>query len=334
MTSCETANPCPNGAQSVQPTADRIISSLPQMVADAYAKPLLRAFGAPAPQPPEAPGKASVVALHLATAFYRLAIVLDVLRFYGERSRLPKLELVPLVMMMEALAGQQPRAVAERLYRQALVVSPNLAEAHYALACLSRDEASHDRALDGYAAALRLSPHLEAPAHAYLHANAHWERATIFEDLGLNAEALIEYRAALARLDKFGVHHIRVARFFRRLGLLEEAAEHFRRCMTYSHRYFAEFILPPLQPPRPPVSPMVEVIHTNRRGEQVVFWQGAYFSVPQMLWPVSPKELEDVVASMAVPHPKGVLGLLRRLVDQRPPTIRRASSIAALEDLP
>src|SRR5260370_598241 len=189
MASCETANPCPNGAQAVQPTADRIISPLPHMVADAPAKPLPKALGAPPP----------------------------------------------------------------------------------------------------------LSP--EAPADAYRHGDAHWERATIFEDLGLNAEALIEYRAALTKLDRLGVHHIRVARFFRRLGLLEEAAEHFRRCMTYSHRYFAEFILPPLEPPRPTVSPMVEVIHTNRRGEQVVFCHGAYFSVPQTLWPVGPNKLEDVLPS-------------------------------------
>lgn len=314
-----------------------INSSLMQMAADAYTKPLLRALGAPAPQTIEGPVRASLFALHLAAAFYRLAIVLDVLRFYAERAHVSELEIAPLAMAIETLVGEQPRAVAEGLYRDALAVSPELAEAHYALACLLRDQHSDQHALESYAAALRFSPHPGTPAHAYLHANAHWERATMLEYLGSDVEALVEYRAALAKLDRFGVHHIRVARFFRRLGLLEDAAEQFHRCMTYSHRYFAEFILPPLTQPQPPAPPVIEMIHTNKRGEQIVFWQGAYFAVPQARAPVTPNELENFAGGEPqLPRKKskkkGLLRRIRNLVDQTPRPIRRATSIAALED--
>lgn len=318
---------------AVRPKVDADMSFLRQMVVRAHAEPLLRAFGAPAPEHVDYPARASLSALHLATAFHRVAVVLDVLQFYCARGQLSASESDPLEMLIEALKGEEPRAAAESLYRQALAFCPQSAEAHYGLARLLRASATSAEILEGFAASLNFPPHPEAPAHAYLHANAHWERAIIFEDLGSSAQALSEYRAALAMLDNFGVHHLRVARFFRRLGLAEEATEHFRRCMTYSHRYFAEFILPPLDPAKVPVAPAIEVVHTNRRGEQVVYWQGAYFAVPQGRGGVTPKDLDDAAAH--VPRlPKGFLAMVRRLVEPVPPKIRHATSVAALEDLP
>jgi tetratricopeptide (TPR) repeat protein len=318
---------------AVPPALDAI-ASLPQMVAEAHASPILRAFGAPAPKHAEDHKKADLVALHLATTFHKLAVVLDVLRFYGERSRCQTSELALFGLIDDILEGRNPRATAAALYRQALVLHPRLAEAHYALARLLRADVDRQQTLDGFAAVLLLVPHPEAPSHAFLLANAHWERAIIFEALGSTVEALSEYRAALTKLDNFGVHHVQVARFFRRLGLVEEAAEHFRRCMTYSHRYFAEFVLPPLEPAQPSAVPSIEVVHTNRRGEKVVFWQGAYFAVPRERWPAGPKEFENAAIGMPEEPAKGLLGLLRRVVDRSPPAIRRATSVAALEDLP
>jgi tetratricopeptide (TPR) repeat protein len=279
-------------------------------------QPILRSFGAPLSDLifrslREAP---SLVVLHLAAAFHRLSIVLDVLNFYARRTQLPTADFPALTLLIGVLDGEDPNSTAIKLYRRAVDLAPDLAEAHYGLARLAQRTSELEVALSEFETVLRLRPHREAPPHAFLHANAHWERATILECQGRNEEALQAYRAALGGLDTFGVHHIRVARFLRRLGLLEEAAVHFRRCMTYTHRYFPEFNLPPLAPAESVNSPSMDAIYETQRGDVVIFWQGQYVAVPPEHWPISQE---------------GITELASKPVDP----IRRATSIAALETL-
>ena len=155
--------------------------------------------------------------------------------------------------------------------------------------------------------------HALAPSpSAYLHANAHWERATLLEDVGRDADALQAYRAALSGLGSFGVHHVRVARFFRRMGLIAEAIAEFRKCMAYSHRYFPEFMLPPLSAAPGAEPAAVTPIYETTTGDVVVFHEGQYLAVPAGLWKRSASEVTAITADMAAAS-------------------RRASNIAALE---
>jgi tetratricopeptide (TPR) repeat protein len=305
---------------------------LEQLVAQAHAKSLFRACGAPGPEYLWQPGKAAVVALHLGTTYYRLALIEDVLNFFAARGRLRAENFVPLALIGETLEGQDPRATANHLCLQAIALNPGLAEAHYVLARLAQARGDANRALECFSAVLRLSPHPQSSPLACLHANAYWERATIFEDRGLYALALADYCAALTRLQNFGMHHVRVAQFLRRLGLLDEAAEQFRRCMPYNHRPFPEFILPPLVAPTVSAAPSIEVIHEMGQGERVVFWQGNYFAIPQLLWPATPEQLSQaavVPASPMAPN-RGRNGTQPSAVDGSSQTeIRRAKSIAA-----
>jgi len=305
---------------------------LEQLVAQAHAKPLLRACRAPGPEYLPDPDKAALVALHLGTTYYRLALIEDVLTFFAARARLRADEFAPLALIRETLEGQDPRATANHLCLQAIVLNPVLAEAHYVLARLAQARGEANRALECFNDVLRRSPHPQSPPEAFLHANAYWERATIFEDRDQNALALADYCAALARLPSFGAHHVRVAQFLRRLGLLEEAAEQFRRCMVYSQRHFPEFILPPLVPPTVSAAPSIEVIHELREGERVVFWQGSYFAIPALLWPATPEQLSQtaVVPPSPMAPNQGRNGAQLSTIGRSSQTkIRRATSIAA-----
>jgi tetratricopeptide (TPR) repeat protein len=241
-----------------------------------------------------------------------MSIVLDVLNFYATCTQLPTEDFPALTLLIDVLRGVDANKTAFQLYREAADLVPDLAEAHYGLARLAQGKLDLQLALAEFETVLRLRPHREAPPHAFLHANAHWERATILEGWGRNEEALQGYRAALAELDTFGVHHIRVARFLRRLGHLEEAAVHFRRCMTYTHRYFPEFNLPPLVPAASKASSPIEAIYETQRGEIVIFWQGEYVAVPSEYWPISQEGILELASKPIKP-------------------LRRASSIAFFE---
>jgi tetratricopeptide (TPR) repeat protein len=294
------------------------VSNAPPPLSDvalrAAEQPMLRTFGAPSPELifrslPETP---SLVALHLAAAFHRMSVVLDVLNFYARRTQLPTADFPTLTLLIDVLKGEDANRTAVKLYREAADLAPDLAEAHYGLARLAQGKLDIELALAEFETVLRLPPHPQAPPHAFLHANAEWERATILESQGRNEEALRAYRAALAALDSFGVHHIRVARFLRRLGRLEEAAFHFRRCMTYTHRYFPEFNLPPLASAASVSSPPMDVVYETQRGEMVIFWQGEYVAVPPEHWPITQEGISELASRSTNP-------------------IRRATSIAALE---
>lgn len=293
------------------------LGSLSELATNSGRNDVLRAFGAPGPELIQKclPKEPSLVALHLAATFYKIAVVLEVLEHYATSAKLGVEDFPVFSLVVNALQGRDARVQAKALYHRATEFAPNLAEAHYALARLSQAEPDPEAALAGFEKVLSLSPHSEAPAHAFLHANTRWERATIFEDQGRDDEALLSYRAALGELGTFGVHHIRFARFLRRLGRLEEAAVHYRHCMAYTHRYFPEFILPPLTTPDISVTPPIDVICNTQHGEAIIFWNGAYLAIEGKDWSpdlTKPQELDRRLAS----------GL----------SYRKANSIAAFED--
>jgi len=183
-------------------------------------------------------------------------------------------------MIAEPNDESSSRAIARSCYTYSISASPDLAEAHYNLGRLDQADSSREAALARYRRVLELQPHERATPHAHLLANAHWESATLLEDLGRSQEALVAYRAALAGLSSFGVHHIRVAKFFRRMNCMTEALTEFRKGMGYSHRYFPEFLLPPLTAAEPVPPARLRPIHETARGEIVVFWQGQYYALP------------------------------------------------------
>ena len=126
------------------------------------------------------------------------------------------------------------------------------------------------------------------------------------------ADALQAYQAALSGLASFGVHHARVARFFRRIGLVAEAIAEFRKCMAYSHRYFPEFMLPPLSAAPSAEPAPVTPLYVTTAGDVVVFHEGQYLAVPARLWQGSAGAVTAITADMAAAS-------------------RRASNIAVLE---
>jgi tetratricopeptide (TPR) repeat protein len=277
-----------------------------------HANPILRGLGAPDPARISEANQAGLVMLHFASAHHRLAVILDVMRYYARQANLDPTDYPALASAEAACREHGAHEIAEDAYRHAIALAPTLAEAHFALARLHQLQAKHDLALSGFATALEHPVHALASPSAFLHANAHWERATLLEDFGRDADALQAYRAALSGLASFGAHHVRVARFFRRMGLITEAIAEFQKCMAYSHRYFPEFMLPPLSA-APAVAPTpVTPVHVTSTGDVVVFHEGQYLAVPASLWQRSAGELTAITADMAAAS-------------------RRASNIAVLE---
>ncbi len=291
--------------------------SLTELAINVAQNHLLCAFGAPVRDVAiDAVSKdPGLVALHLAAAFYKIAVVLEVLEHYASRAQLTIEDFPVFSLLVNALQGRNARIQAKALYNHAIELAPDLAEAHYGLARLAQAASNKEAAVIGFEKVLSLAPHPEAPTHAFLHANARWERAILLEDLGRDDEALRSYRMAVAELGTFGVHHIRFARFLRRLGHFEEAARHYRHCMSYTHRYFPEFVLPPLTMPVVPVTPPIDIIYSTQRGEPVIYWNGTYLAIDGKEWSedlMNPQQLDQRLAS----------GLSHR----------KATSIAALED--
>ena len=278
----------------------------------AHASPILRGLGAPDPARIGEANQAGLFMLHVASAHHRLAVILEVMRYYARQANLDPTDYPALVSAEAACRERSAHAIAEDAYRHAIALAPTLAEAHFALARLRQLQGKRELALSGFATTLEHGVHALASPSAFLHANAHWERATLLEDFGRDAEALQAYRAALSGLASFGVHHVRVARFFRRMGLITEAIAEFRKCMAYSHRYFPEFMLPPLSAP-PAVEPTpVTPVYVTSTGDVVVFHEGQYLAVPASLWQRSAGEPTAITADMAAAS-------------------RRASNIAVLE---
>jgi tetratricopeptide (TPR) repeat protein len=290
---------------------DTIKSSLDAARA-AHANPILRGLGAPDPARISETTQAGLFMLHFASAHHRLAVILDVMRHYARQANLDPTDYPALASAEAACGERRARDIAEDAYRHAIALAPRLAEAHFALARLRQLQGKHELALSGFATTLEHPVHALASPSAFLHANAHWERATLLEDFGRDADALQAYRAALSGLASFGVHHVRVARFFRRMGLITEAIAEFQKCMAYSHRYFPEFMLPPLSAAPAAEPTPVTPVHVTSTGDVVVFHEGQYLAVPASLWPRSAGELTAITADMAAAS-------------------RRASNIAVLE---
>jgi hypothetical protein len=93
-----------------------------------------------------------------------------------------------------------------------------------------------------------------------------------------------------------------VARFFRRIGLVAEAIAEFRKCMAYSHRYFPEFMLPPLSAAPSAEPAPVTPLYVTTAGDVVVFHEGQYLAVPARLWRGSAGAVTAITADMAAAH--------------------------------
>jgi tetratricopeptide (TPR) repeat protein len=292
-------------------------ASFGDLLKNAACDPVLRGLGAPSQESISIflSREPALLALHLAATFYRAAVVFEVLDSYSAQACPVVEEFQARAVLIAALRGKAPRAVAATLYHYAGKLAPELAEARYGLARLAQAASEMTQALASFKEVLRLSPHPRSPSHVALHGNAYWECATIFEQQGHDQAALEAYRSATSRLESFGVHHIRVARFLKRLGHLEEAAGHYRRCMTYTHRYMPEFTPPLLSDDAPTPAALVslDAIYTTQKGECVVFLNGQYVAFDAREWPLD------------------TAGLQRRLSEGLPH--RTATSITSLEEV-
>jgi len=298
---------------------DSAIEAIRCRADQAYGDNVLRGLQAPDPalwpdQPEAGSGERSgLFALHLGAAFHRRAIIVDVMLFYRNRARLEAADYPSLALVGADGDGNASRESARACYAAGIALAPDLAEIRFNLARLDQLDGNREAALAGFETALGLTPHADASPHAHMEANAHWESATLLEDLGRDAEALAAYRKALANLASFGVHHQRAARFFRKMNCLDESIAEFRKGMGYSHRYFAEFVLPPLTPAAAAASPALQPVYETTGGETVVLWQGAYYALPAAMW----QSLDDGAESLSETQMAGA---------------RHAVSIARLEN--
>jgi len=287
-------------------------------------------------------GQPALASLHAGAAFHRLAMISEVVEAYRREANLPTDEPAYLPLLLQPLAGEPPQATAKRLYRTALRMDERFAEAWFNLARLLQAGGDASGALVAFGRAAALPPHPRAHANAQLHANAHWHIATLLEEVGRDDDALNHYREALARCDNFGVHHVRVANFMRRRGLLTEALTHYERLMTYSHRYFTEYVLPPLAPTSQTTSadtPNLDVLYETSDGFSVVFWNNAYYRLPKEMLPVTAAILEQMVKSESADpsQEKSFFRLLAWLFGRsrtaKGPSIQRAHAISEFEPL-
>lgn len=248
--------------------------ALVELSAETYAQDVLRAFGAPHPAADTA--FRELVGLQVATAWHRLFTVMELLEFYRARAELEPAEfdiLSKLAAVGDAsAAGQRARTA----YSLTLAMAPRLAEAHFGMARLHQAQGRLAEAVAGMDAALQHPVHPNASPHAYLHPNAHWERARMLTLLGRQQEALASFRAALQGLQNFGVHDPEAGRLLRRTGHLEEALALYRQGMGYTHRYFPEFMPPGLHPAPAARPPSIDLVYQTAGGDPVVFWEGRY----------------------------------------------------------
>lgn len=291
--------------------------SIRSLASHAYDDAVLRGLQAPDPaflasQEAESADRFSLFVLHLGVAIHRKAIITDVMHHYARLSGLDRQSYPPLSVLDPTEWDDTADSLAMQCYDSCVANDDSLAEAHYNRARLLQRLGDRHSALKAFQECLERSPHGRSSPHAHLHANAHWESATLHEAVGQPDEALKAYRAALAGLGQFGVHHVRVARFFRKQGLVDEAVAEFRKCMGYSHRYFPEFMPPALVDEEADAPTQNECIYETEQGECVVLWQGRYHALPSSIW--------HAVVDDSTPLSADVVA-----------ETRHASSIAALE---
>ena len=264
--------------------------------------PLLKGLGFPKPDT----SQCALTFLHAGAAFHRLAVMLDPIQEYARSAQLPASEPSYLHLVERCLNGELPRSIALRFYRASLRVDAHLAESWFNLGRLLHDSNDLQGALVAYGRASALAPHPRAQSHAQLHASAHWYSAIAYEKLGCQDDALTSYRAALAKCDNFGVDHLRFAHFLRRLGLVREATEHYQKLMTYTHRYFTEFVLPSLyiQDPSLHTSSLApEEVYQTSSGDKVLFWLGDYYRVRQTSIPRDMNASEALLSHLQASSP-------------------------------
>jgi tetratricopeptide (TPR) repeat protein len=287
-------------------------------------------------------GQTALAALHAGAAYHRLAMICEVVDAYASEAQLPADEPAYKSFLLSCIVGEPPMATAKRLYRTALRIDDQLAEVWFNLARLLQASGDINGALVAFTRAAALPPHTLAQANAQLHANAHWHMATLLEEAGCDEDALLHYNEALARCHNFGVHHVRVANFMRRRGLFSEAQAHYEQLMTYSHRYFTEYVLPPLAPTSQTtsdVTPNLDVLYETSDGFPVVFWNNAYYRLPKEILPVTAAILEQMVKSESADpsQEKSFFRLLAWLFGRsrtsKGPFIQRAHAISEFEPL-
>ena len=297
---------------------DKTVPGLAAAITEARESWLLVDVGTPTAEAAASVPEEALAWLHLAVAYLRASIIGDLGEYYCRQSHLDLADLgfgADLARLGGAIGAR--RQAAEH-YSRAAALKPNLAEAHYGLGRVEQlglgRPVDREHALTAFDHCLQHPAHPATPPHAHLHANAHWESAWLLDQLGRTDAALAHYRQALSLLDTFGVHHIRVARFLRRLGLWDEAARHYVICAGYTHRYFPEFILPPLVPAPQATGPAEpDEVFTTPGRDRVFFHGGKYVLVPDELGRPSATALDELLGQLGDDGP-GVErgGFLRR----------------------
>lgn len=188
------------------------------------------------------------------------------------------------------LTGSEPLPVkVRRCYEVALALAPHHAETHYNLGTIEQRAGALNVAFMRFETVARLGPSPGGQPHAYLLANTRWRMAEILLAQGHQKEAVRCFNLAMRDLSNFGPDHANYARLLRQLGLETEAATHFDRIMSYSHRYAPEFILPmfearctlPHDASGHPLDPFA-VTESGRSstGARILFHGGLYFRLP------------------------------------------------------
>ena len=196
-----------------------------------------------------------------------------------------------------------PADAVERVvwyYETAISLHPTFAEAHYNLATLHKRTGHLAEALRLFLRAAEFPPHPRTASNAFLTANAYWEAAVIEAENGHLDRAEQLFRQAVQRLDNFGPEHRRFAHLLRRLGKIEEAADHYDRMMAYAHRYAPEFLEPGYEPaerlPRRVDGTLLDPAEVTPVAAEVYYWSHLYVRVPAATAPLTIETLRRLVA--------------------------------------
>ena len=280
----------------------------------------------------------ALIWVHLGCAWLKLSIIADLAEFYCKElnKSLNWLGYGKVLKAIGAAAGA--RRTSFHCYQSAVDLSPEFAEAHFALGRIAQLSGATEAAYQNFEACLKYAPHPKAVGDEHLHANAHWEIAGIQEELGQLPQALSSYSDALAKLGNFGVHQVRYANLLRNMGYLEQAANQYLTCTSYTHRYFPEFFPPPItMSGAANERSHLDVILTRPDGANIYFYNGSYVLLPNG---VAAKSVEELVKLM---NPTSyettglgyrVLSLLRNVIQKHPHkvSVKMASSVVELVD--
>lgn len=319
-----------------------IYNSSQPLLQDALLKvdsiPVLGDLGAPKIDIVEAvsaPDKA-LVWVHLGCAWLKLSVIADLAEFYCKEIN-KSLNWLGYGKALTAVGSASgARRTSYHCYQSAVDLLPEFSEAHFALGRIAQLSGAPEAAYQHFEACLKYAPHPKAVGDEYLHANAHWEIAGIQEELGQLPQALSSYSDALAMLGNFGVHQVRYAHLLRNMGHLEEAAQQYLTCTSYTHRYFSEFFPPPLTIAEVAnESSQLDVIFTRPDGAHVYFHNGSYVLLPNEAAAQSLEELEKLLNPTSDERDSlgsRVLLFLKNVIQKQPQkvSVKTASSVVEL----